>query len=93
MGIPLALLAAGAALLIWFICEKIKACTAKAAQIRSLVSLLFIAVGLWGWYSYELILSGTFFIHGKDRSVGIALNYLSCYPAQYITALSPMFVK
>ena len=64
MGITLALLALGIALLVWFICEKIKAYTVKAAIIKSLVSLLFIAVAVWGWYSSGLDVFGVFVVMG-----------------------------
>ena len=40
----------------------------------------------------DLVLSGTFFGEGKDRPVDIALNYLSYYPAQFLIALSLLFV-
>lgn len=42
------LLCAGAAALVWYVREKVRACSLKAAFIKSLVSVLFIAVGLYG---------------------------------------------
>ena len=40
----------------------------------------------------DLILSGTYFGQGKERPVDLALNYLTYYPAQYLIALSLLFL-
>lgn len=45
MAITVTLLVLGALLLVWFICEKIKGCTVKAAIIKSMVSVFFISCG------------------------------------------------
>ncbi len=44
------LCAVGAVLLVWYICEKIKARSLKAVFVKSAVSALFLAVGACGWY-------------------------------------------
>ena len=44
------LTAAGAVMLVWYITEKIKARSLKAVFIKSVVSVLFLAVGVCGWY-------------------------------------------
>lgn len=62
------LCAVGAALLVWYICEKIKARSLKAVFIKSVVSVLFLAVGACGWYlsaqSGSLSLTGVFVLLG-----------------------------
>ena len=40
----------------------------------------------------DLVLSGTYF-GGKERPVDIILNYLTYYPAQFLIALSLLFLK
>lgn len=45
------LLVLGALLLVWFIREKIKQYSVKATIIKSIVSVLFIAVAVCGWYT------------------------------------------
>lgn len=40
----------------------------------------------------DLILSGTYFGTGKDRPVDLILNYLTYYPAQFVIAVSLLFV-
>lgn len=44
------LCAVGAVFLVWYICEKIKARSLKAVFVKSVVSVLFLAVGACGWY-------------------------------------------
>ena len=44
------LIACGAIVLIWYVREKIKAYSLKAVLIKSVVSTLFVAVGVYGWY-------------------------------------------
>ena len=44
------LCAVGAAMLVWYVCEKIKARSLKAVFIKSVVSVLFLAVGACGWF-------------------------------------------
>ena len=41
----------------------------------------------------DVILSGTYWGEGKDRPVDLALNYLTYYPAQYLIALSLLFLN
>ncbi len=41
----------------------------------------------------DVILSGTYWGQGKDRPIDLALNYLTYYPAQYLIALSLLFVR
>lgn len=53
MRICALLMALGAVCLTWFIYEKIKKYSVKAAVIKSIVSVLFIAVALCGWYQGE----------------------------------------
>ena len=53
MRICILLTALGAALLVWFVYEKIKKYSVKAAILKSLVSVLFISVALFGWHSGE----------------------------------------
>lgn len=64
MGITVTLLVLGALLLVWFICEKIKGYTVKVAIIKSMVSVLFIAVALWGWFCSGLDIFGLFMVLG-----------------------------
>ncbi len=40
----------------------------------------------------DVILSGTYWGQGKDRPVDLALNYLTYYPAQYLIAVSLLFL-
>ena len=40
----------------------------------------------------DVILSGTYWGEGKDRPVDLALNYLTYYPAQYLIAVSLLFM-
>ncbi len=40
----------------------------------------------------DVILSGTYWGEGKDRPVDLALNYLTYYPAQYLIAVSLLFL-
>lgn len=40
----------------------------------------------------DVILSGTYWGEGKDRPIDLALNYLTYYPAQYLIALSLLFL-
>lgn len=41
----------------------------------------------------DVILSGTYWGQGKDRPIDLALNYLTYYPAQYLIALSLLFLS
>lgn len=41
----------------------------------------------------DVILSGTYWGQGKDRPVDLALNYLTYYPAQYLIAVSLLFMQ
>ena len=41
----------------------------------------------------DLVLSGTYFGKGKDRPIDIILNYISYYPAQFLIALSLLFLS
>ena len=50
MQICILLTTLGAAALIWFLIEKLKKYSVKAAFIKSLVSALFVAVGILGWF-------------------------------------------
>ena len=52
---------------------------------------LFFAGGILFALS-DLVLSGTYF-GGKERPVDIILNYLTYYPAQFLIALSLLFLK
>lgn len=40
----------------------------------------------------DLILSGTYFGVGKDRPIDLILNYFTYYPAQFLIAVSLLFV-
>ena len=40
----------------------------------------------------DVILSGTYWGQGKDRPIDLALNYLTYYPAQYLIAVSLLFL-
>ena len=40
----------------------------------------------------DLVLSGTYF-GGKERPVDIILNYLTYYPAQFLIALSLLYLS
>ncbi|MBR5260921.1 MAG: lysoplasmalogenase [Oscillospiraceae bacterium] len=40
----------------------------------------------------DLVLSGTYFGVGKDKPIDIILNYLTYYPAQFVIALSILFL-
>ena len=40
----------------------------------------------------DVILSGTYWGEGKDRPIDLALNYLTYYPAQYLIAVSLLFM-
>ena len=48
MPIYILLLCAGAVTLVWYIREKVRACSLRAVFLKSLVSALFIAVGVYG---------------------------------------------
>lgn len=54
------------------------------------LNLLFAGAALFA--ASDLILSGTYFGVGKDRPVDIILNYLTYYPAQFLIALSLLFL-
>lgn len=41
----------------------------------------------------DVILSGTYWGQGKDRPIDLALNYLTYYPAQYLIAVSLLYLK
>lgn len=41
----------------------------------------------------DLILSGTYFGEGRDKSVDLILNYLTYYPAQFLIAFSLAFLR
>lgn len=45
------LLCAGAVMLIWYLTEKLKRCSLKAAFLKSAVSTLFFVLAVWGWYA------------------------------------------
>ena len=82
------LCAAGAVLLVWYICEKIKARSLKAVFIKSAVSVLFLAVAACGWYlsagSGGLSATGIFvllgLLCGLLGDIWLDLKYV--YPAQ-----------
>ena len=40
----------------------------------------------------DLILSGTYFGEGKDRPIDLALNYITCYAAQFLIASALVFI-
>ena len=58
-------------------------------QVKTL-NLIFIGSILFALS--DLVLSGTYF-GGKERPVDIILNYLTYYPAQFLIALSLLFLK
>lgn len=68
-----ALTAAGAVTLIWYIAEKIRACSVKAVLIKSVVSALFVSVAACGWYSAG---SGGSFILGLFVIIGLLFGLL-----------------
>lgn len=41
----------------------------------------------------DLVLSGTYFGEGKERPIDLIANYLLYYPAQFLLALSMLFLK
>ena len=55
--------------------------------------LVFMFIGAVLFTASDLVLSGTYFGVGRDRSVDIVLNYITYYPAQFIIALSLLFLK
>lgn len=82
------LCAVGAVLLVWYICEKIKDRSLKAVFIKSVVSVLFLAVGVCGWFlsarSGSLSPTGIFVLLGLLCGLlgDIWLDLKFVYPAQ-----------
>ena len=57
---------------------------------EKMLNLFFIGAVLFALS--DLVLSGTYFGVGKDRPVDLIANYLLYYPAQYLIALSLLFL-
>ena len=55
-----------------------------------MLNLFFIGAVLFALS--DLVLSGTYFGVGKDRPADLIANYLLYYPAQYLIALSLLFL-
>jgi len=56
-------------------------------------ALVFMFIGAVLFTASDLVLSGTYFGVGRDRPVDIILNYVTYYPAQFLIALSLLFLK
>lgn len=55
--------------------------------------LIFMFIGAVLFTASDLVLSGTYFGVGHDKPVDIILNYITYYPAQFVIALSLLFLK
>lgn len=55
------------------------------------LNVFFIGTALFA--ASDLVLSGTYFGQGKERSVDLILNYLFYYSAQFLIALTPALLR